>query len=193
MYQHTLNIHFFMVTIALRINLEDYNRYSFPFLCYFSAKIKGDLLTRTKSESQHRIDSKLHSLATNCTPDHPSMPPNHQTPKEVQISPKITGIPDHTSNPNSAPKGRRETLGAPLQQIKGIRIHQITPRNRKPANRKPEWNAGIAGLDLTSCSASGRHCISCSICASRPPQPPLSTFMGSMPRPPSSTRGPSSS
>ena len=51
----------------------------------------------------------------------------------------------------------------------------------------------IAGLDLTSCSASGRHCISCSICASRPPQPPLSTFMGSIPRRPSSIRGTSSS
>ena len=51
----------------------------------------------------------------------------------------------------------------------------------------------IAGLDLTSCSASGRHCISCSICASRPPQPPLSTFMGSIPRWPSSIRGTSSS
>lgn len=48
----------------------------------------------------------------------------------------------------------------------------------------------IAGLDLTSCSASGRHCISCSICASRPP---LSTFMGSIPRRPSSIRGTSSS
>jgi hypothetical protein len=144
MYHHTQNIHFLWSVLLGLINLEDFNRYSFPFLCYFSAKIKGDLLTRTKSESQHRIDSKLHSLATSYTPDHPSMPPNHQTPKEVQISPKITGTPDHTSNPNSAPKGRRETLGAPLQQIKGICIRQITPRNRKPANRKPEWNGGIA-------------------------------------------------
>jgi hypothetical protein len=87
MYHHTLNVHFLWSVLIRLIDLEDYNRYSLPFLCYFSAIIKGDLLTRTKFESQHRNDSKLHSLATNYTLGHHSMPSNHRTPKEVQISP----------------------------------------------------------------------------------------------------------
>ena len=119
------------------------------------------------------------------------MPPNHQTPKEVKKAIKSS---DHTTNPMSDTKGpARNPRHALATDRKKISIHQIAAQNHRRAYRKPEWKGDIAELDLTSCSASGRHCISCSICASRPPQPPLSTFMGSITPPSSARRGRSSS
>jgi hypothetical protein len=111
------------------------------------------------------------------------MPTNHQIPKEVQISPKP---PEHRitlpTKQCTEEKARNPKRALATDQRQSYHSADHTAKY-KPANWKPEWNGGIAGLDLTSCSASGRHCISCSICASRPPQPPLSTFMGSIPRP----------
>jgi hypothetical protein len=124
---------------------------------------------------------------------HHIIPPCHRITRH-QKSKKALKSSDHTSNPKSATKGpARNPRHALATDRKKISIHQIAAQNHHRANRKTEWKGDIAELDLTSCSASGRHCISCSICASRPPQPPLSTFMGSIAPPPSAIRGRSSS